>query len=233
MKLISFCLWGNNSKYTVGAIKNAELAKDIYPDWKCRFYCANDVPNSIVFNLELFDNVETVHVPSPGSWTSMYWRFAPASENDINVVISRDTDSRLNKREAAAVDEWLASDKGFHIMRDHPAHGFPILGGMWGAKKGAIPEMKKLIDNFPQQNMYGTDYQFFASIGDRIRGDVLVHDEFFNKPQNPRTPMLLDYQGITPIPFPVPRQGLEYVGKPFNADDTPALPDDEKALMQG
>ena len=39
-------------------------------------------------------------------------------------------------------------------MRDHPAHGFPILGGMWGAKKGAVPLMSKLIDEFPQQNLY-------------------------------------------------------------------------------
>ena len=37
-KIISFCLWGNDPKYTVGALRNAELAKTIYPDWKTRFY---------------------------------------------------------------------------------------------------------------------------------------------------------------------------------------------------
>ena len=30
-KVISFCLWGNDPKYNVGAIRNAEIAKEIYP----------------------------------------------------------------------------------------------------------------------------------------------------------------------------------------------------------
>ena len=66
MKVISFCLWGNNPKYTVGAIRNAELAMAIYPGWTCRFYVANDVPNTILFNLEIFDNVEIVKMNRPG-----------------------------------------------------------------------------------------------------------------------------------------------------------------------
>ena len=37
-------------------------------------------------------------------------------------MLSRDCDSRLNKREKLAVDELLKSDKNFHIMRDHPWH---------------------------------------------------------------------------------------------------------------
>ena len=48
--------------------------------------------------------------------------------------MSRDLDSRLNDREQAAVQEWLNSKKEFHIMRDHPMHGWPILGGLWGCK---------------------------------------------------------------------------------------------------
>jgi len=44
-------------------------------------------------------------------------------------MASRDLDSRVNSREAAAVKEWLNSeDKAFHFMRDHPAHGIEILG---------------------------------------------------------------------------------------------------------
>ena len=32
-KIISLSLWGDNPVYTQGAIRNAELAKEIYPDW--------------------------------------------------------------------------------------------------------------------------------------------------------------------------------------------------------
>ena len=36
------------------------------------------------------------------------------------------------QRERDAVNEWLRSNKTFHLMRDHPWHGSEILAGMWG-----------------------------------------------------------------------------------------------------
>ena len=37
-KIISFSLWGDIPTYTEGAIKNVQLAKEVFPDWICRFY---------------------------------------------------------------------------------------------------------------------------------------------------------------------------------------------------
>ena len=56
------------------------------------------------------------------------WRFLPLSDPLVDVVLSRDLDSALNEREAAAVEEWLQSGANFHLMRDHPKHGTEILG---------------------------------------------------------------------------------------------------------
>ena len=36
--VISMTLYGSNLKYTMGAIRNAELAKENFPGWKLRFY---------------------------------------------------------------------------------------------------------------------------------------------------------------------------------------------------
>ena len=203
MKLITFSLWGTDLKYLVGAQRNADLAEEIYPDWTCRFYVAESVPFSFVRDLEGRNNCEVLYKRGFGDWTSMFWRFEPASENNVDVMISRDTDSRLNTREKAAVDAWLASDKGFHIMRDHPWHKYPILGGMWGVKKGVLPDMKELINSFAQKDVYGTDYQFFAeAVIPRIQDDCLVHDEFFGG-----------------LPFPTKRQGLQFVGQVFDEND--------------
>ena len=52
----------------------------------------------------------------------------------VSHMVSRDLDSLISKREAAAVQEWLDSDKSFHFMRDHPAHGIEILGSGWGVR---------------------------------------------------------------------------------------------------
>ena len=202
MKLITFSLWGYDLKYLRGAIKNAELAKEIYPGWLCRFYVGSNTPFGIVHQLNKFDHVQIVQ-KKIGDWRGMFWRFEPASEDGVEAMISRDTDSRLSLREKAAVDEWLASDKGFHIMRDHPYHKFPVLGGMWGAKAGTIPNMKELIDNWDQKNVYGTDYEFFAGcITPNITNNVLVHDEFFGGK-----------------PFPTPRENYEFVGQIFDENE--------------
>ena len=162
LKIISYSLWGTDLKYLVGAQRNADLIDEIYPGWVGRFYIAETTPYSFIADLESRENCQVIIKPGMGDWKSMYWRFEPAGESNVDVMISRDTDSRINLREKAAVDEWLASDKGFHIMRDHPWHKFPVLGGMWGAKKGVLSDMKDLINNFAQEDKYGTDYEFFG-----------------------------------------------------------------------
>ncbi|KAK8405419.1 hypothetical protein O3P69_001755 [Scylla paramamosain] len=52
-----------------------------------------------------------------------------------------DVDSRVSQREVAAVEEWLASRKMFHVMRDHPSHNVPVLGGMWDARWDINPAL--------------------------------------------------------------------------------------------
>ena len=90
------------------------------------------VPSECVGALQSLDNSEVVFMPSRGGWEGLFWRFYPASQDDVEVLLCRDTDCRLGRREKAAVERWLASDRDFHIMRDHPEHDTPILGGMWG-----------------------------------------------------------------------------------------------------
>ena len=76
-KIISFSLWGNNPIYTQGAIRNAELAKEIYPDWVCRYYIGKSTLNDIVVKLQNFDNTEVIVMDNDGDWTGMFWRFYP------------------------------------------------------------------------------------------------------------------------------------------------------------
>ena len=203
-KLITFSLWGDNPKYTIGAIQNAILASKIYPDWICRYYVGQSVPNEIITTLTIFKNVEIIKMNEPGNWSGMFWRFYPASEEDIDIMISRDCDSRLSYREKLAVDEWMESDKGFHIMRDHPWHGTQILGGMWGAKKGSIPEMKKLIDEFVKGEFWQVDQNFLAKIiYPIIKNNSMVHDEFHSIDSEKK-------------PFPSNRENKEFVGDVFD-----------------
>ena len=77
----------------------------------------------------------------------MLWRFFPTLDPGVDVVMSRDLDSRFTAREAAAVREWLASDKTLHAMRDHPWHGVSIMGGGWGSKLDTKERRQRCINS--------------------------------------------------------------------------------------
>ena len=205
MKIITFSLWGTDLKYLLGAIKNAELAQSIYPGWECRFYVDALVPTSIVSELESLDNTKVISMNEIGDWRSSFWRFEDIDDEDVELMISRDTDSRLNIRERRAVDEWIDSNYGFHIMKDHPWHyTYPILAGMCGMKSGVIYDMRKKIDNWEKTNSYHCDQEFLKKIiYPDIADNCLLHDSF--KDQGRR--------------FPTPRQGLGFVGQVFDESD--------------
>jgi hypothetical protein len=91
-------------------------------------------------------------------------------DGNVERFIVRDTDSRVNAREADAVKEWEESRMPFHVMRDNPSHTVKIMGGMWGAVSGSIPEfsilMKMWLDELkpnpdnPRGRYHGTDQIF-------------------------------------------------------------------------
>ena len=131
--IISFSLWGDDPFYNVGAIRNAENALLHYEGWTCKFYIGTDVPNETIRTLQEMPNTEIVIMENEANnWPGMFWRFYAISDPDAEFVIFRDTDCRLTNREAQAVGEWTRTDKCLHIMRDHPMHTEPIMGGMWG-----------------------------------------------------------------------------------------------------
>lgn len=201
-KIIAFSLWGNNPKYTIGALYNAELISEIYPGWKARFYIGSSTPSNVARKLEKVDS-EVVLMNEPGDWKGMFWRFYPAGESDVEIMLSRDTDSRLSLREKTAVDEWLASDKDFHIMRDHPAHDALIMGGMWGARGTILKDIKRMIDEYQKGDFWQVDQNFLREkVYPLVKDISFVHDEFFEKK-----------------PFPTARNNYEFVGDVFDENN--------------
>ena len=138
-KIISYSLWGDTPMYNVGAVENAVNAEELYPDWICRYYIGESVPSETLDKLLSKSNTEIVRVKSENDWSGSLWRFFAIDDSDI--VIFRDTDSRLTQRERVAVDEWLKSEEPLHIMRDHPYHDEPIMGGMWGVRSNLFMDL--------------------------------------------------------------------------------------------
>lgn len=218
MKYLSFSLWGDQPIYNVGAIKNAELWKEIYSDWQMIVYYDNSVPTETIDKLKSM-NVKLVDMSNKNIY-GMFWRFFANDLPNSEYSIFRDCDSRLTLREKLAVDEWIASKKTLHVMRDHPYHRIPcgnfelgLLGGMWGIKGKKI-KINQLVSIYPNKSLikYGEDQTFLRVIYNLFKNDKFTHDEFFEKK-----------------PFPIPRENQRFIGERINIDETP-LTDDFKLV---
>ena len=175
-KIISISVWGKNPSYSIGAIKNAQIAKDLFPDWKCRIFIDGTVPTHYVKELLKMSNVEIAQVDDDNIFGA-YWRFYSMFQSDDDVVISRDSDSRLSERELKCVNEWLTSDKKFSIIRDHERHyDWPMLAGMWGMKGTMGDNILDLMGNYAKQHFYTSDQIFLKEvIWDIAKDNVMIH----------------------------------------------------------
>lgn len=219
MNVIAYSLWGDEPKYTVGAMRNAQQARQLFPGWTCRFYVDTRVPEAVLAKLDALDNTEIVEMGIESDWRALFWRFRAAADEDVEVLLSRDTDSRFSRRETAAIDDWLAGDRDFHIMRDHPFHSrWPILGGLWGVRSGLMADMSTLVDAFLRDDypaLWGVDQYFLGKVvHPRIRARALVHDDLsptldWDSPSERRR-------------FPLARDGYAFVGQAFDQDDRPS-----------
>jgi len=190
VKVISFSLWGSkkvitciSNDYFIGAIKNAKLALDFYPDFECWFYVHKEtVPQHIIDELNSISNTKIIYKTGDLNKTKpMTWRFESIDHPDVEINLSRDTDTRFLLREKLAVEEWMKSDKIFHIMRDHPHHRFCILGGMFGVKKNnIIKSWKSLIDTkITQKGQRDYDQIFLKNIiYPKIINNCIIHTTF-------------------------------------------------------
>lgn len=180
-RLITFSLFGNNELYCKGAVENARLAKEIYPDWVARFYVADDVPPQYVEQIKSY-GAEVILCKRKGPYDGLHWRFRPLMEADVGAWISRDCDSRLNWREKAAVDEWLQTDKSLHIMRDAHNHGYPIMAGMFGINNTLFHRRygKVCLENSFSRSRGDDQSLLERKIWKKTINDHLCHDHWHN-----------------------------------------------------
>jgi hypothetical protein len=178
----------------------------------------------------------------PEDQTSTFWRWTAfhTSYGFYDAVFSRDTDSRLSDREKLAVTEFLYSKYDFHVVRDHPFHGVPILAGLFGGKSSIfgllsdllppkVPEdfwvnVKRRIKHPDLNNVYSNDFyqvdqhwlrfNVFPKIGYR----QLAHDAYFGFNRKRFRSYLPD------------REPGDFIGKGFDENDRPRHPEHDLLL---
>jgi len=213
-RLICYSLYGTSPLYSQGILQNIVLAESHYPGWKVVVFHDHTVPPEDLLKIRHAGG-HLVHVRE--SYPMMTHRFLPAADPNVERILVRDADSRICEREAAAVQAWLDSDAPLHVMRDHPYHSKPVMGGMWGCKGGLLPHLATHLSTFPFKGCYGDDQRFLAKfVWEPFHDQALVHDSHGTGPGNS-------------LPFPLPRGNRRFVGQRIGPDEAP-LGNDEALL---
>lgn len=184
MKIISYSLYGNMSRYIEPLIYNALNLSSFYNGWIIWVY-HDDSVSVDTLNVLKANGVKLINISTTkfSTFGAKFWRFLPVFENDIEVVIFRDSDSVLTDREVKLVNEWIESDFDFHIIRDHQLHISPILAGMFGIKQRFFSDFsRQLTENksLVLSNLYNSDQLFLGDvIYSKVIRNTLIHTSFF------------------------------------------------------
>ena len=72
-------------------------------------------------------------------------KYSILDDPTVEFALVRDVDSRPTVRELLAVNEWMSSGLKFHTIRDHLQHRVPVMGGMFGMRRGLFDDGEKSL----------------------------------------------------------------------------------------
>ncbi len=128
----------------------------------------------------------------------------------VDTFMCRDIDSDILPREVPTVEEWLESNKTFHMLRDIKMHGYPIQAGLWGGRSyfnrtNMFALGNKMLRTKPVHKKEFDQNLLQAIVWPVAKFDSVVHDCFHCEKEKLCPP------GVC-RPFPTRRNGTLYTG---------------------
>ncbi len=183
--LIVFSLYGARPRYCETAVMNVGVARDLFPQWRCRFYLDDTVPAGVQARLSAA-GAQVVKVSDDIRQTipPQMWRFLVMEDEGVSRFQVRDADALLSERDKAAVEAWLQSGYWYHHMRDYFTHTELLLAGMWaGCHNPVLPGIRTLIAQYLSEEeahkRFADQYFLRRSLWPTIRQSLLSHDDMF------------------------------------------------------
>lgn len=180
VNVFSFCLYGpENPMYYRGLLENVYLAAHYFPDWKVYVYLGQGVTADMQSTLQALPTVVVRFTGAAGA-LNMIHRFYAIDEEDVDLMIVRDADSRIHWKDRWAIRQFAHQPQfACHIVRDNKVHNVRMMGGLWGIRASAGIDMHTEYEEFckhPRDHGAGHDQSFLAErIYPRVAGRILTH----------------------------------------------------------
>lgn len=165
----SFAIYGSLKKYCQGLVENLQLIQEHYPSFYTFIYVYHDVPTEYIEQYQSFPKVCIVKSNDYNRPNMVDRFFVLDQDPTIDVMIVRDADSRIHIRDRYCIDHFIQSSYKCHTIRDHYAHHSPIMGGLWGLKRGLLnADLQSYYSMYKylakdDTNNYGHDMNFFRA----------------------------------------------------------------------
>lgn len=192
VKVFSFCLYGGHKKYCQGLLENITTIRDVYPDFEIWVYTGPGIPETYLESYREYPQVKLIPTEVTGA-VLMVYRYFPLDDPTVEVGFSRDADSRINERDQWCIAKFLASERTFHVIRDHRYHGMRIMGGMSGFRKGCLSgsfqERYQAWGQTAPRNLeaYNSDQLFLQDvIYPLVKDNMLIHSNYPFFPDEPQ-----------------------------------------------
>lgn len=186
VKTFGFCLYGPyNPKYYLGLKENIRIINEKFPDFLTFVWLGNDVDKEKLKESVLSENLSNVRFLelNINDCRLTLFRFLSIDISGVEVVFSRDTDSRINERDEWCIRKFIESPHLIHTIRDHKGHFDKMMGGLSGIKKEFVTQhfgiLKTHVDNYLTtfvNSFYTYDQHFLNSlIYSQYKNLLLVH----------------------------------------------------------
>ena len=179
--IISYSLFGDSPRYCEGAVLNVKFAQKIFPEWTCRFYIDETVPQQVVIRLQAL-GAQIIYVNAQQKQISgLFWRFFVMDDPKVKRFLVRDADSFLSYKEKAAVEDWISSKRYFHCMHDAYDHVELLLAGMFAGCTGIFENIAQDIQQFLHRDRYLIErvmdqHYLRYCIWPTAQQSILIHD---------------------------------------------------------
>jgi len=196
-KYVSFAIYGKIQKYLNILEYNIRILTKY--NYKVVLYC--DIEN-IDFLKSYFPTILIMNGNKYGLSNKMLWRLNPLFDNFAYALFPRDADSKITDREIFLMQDFILSNKNFHIIRDHELHFMPIMGGLFGLKKQIyyIFKQERIFKKLKKvKNLYNYDQLFLSDyIYPIVLESSLIHTSSYSYKNEPHIEITksLEYCGM-------------------------------------
>lgn len=176
--IVSYCLYGDYNLYSLGLFQSLDILHD--NNFNVYVSHPDDAPSHLIDKLQKA-GCKTIPYRDQSASQGMFERINVYKNlSQFDVIFIRDTDSIILPHEIKFMHQFINSNYKLHVIRSHPDHDMPVMGGLCGYKKEVShylnnPLVRLIFNALKTKSRYGLDQTFLMLVYQKFLKEIMVH----------------------------------------------------------